>query len=147
MCAWVDYMTNVEEKGGGWGRRFHYGDWLALDNHGANDQVMGATDEDYIAYVYYMRSAELTANAADVLEKQEYAVKYRELEKQLREKIRKIYFSEDGRCCINTQTALILALKYNLTDNKVWTVHKLRSLFAKNHDKLQTGFVGTPLLG
>lgn len=51
----------------GWRSVFHYGDWLALDNpSGKTDEVMGGTDEGYIANVYYAASAGIVAKAARV---------------------------------------------------------------------------------
>lgn len=57
------------------------------------------------------------------------------------------YYSVTGRCCIKTQTALLLTLQYHLSDNEALTRQQLRRLFALSGDKLRTGFVGTPLLG
>jgi len=46
MKAWVDYVTRLDGTDHSWLRHFHYGDWLALDNHeGGAEQVRGATDE------------------------------------------------------------------------------------------------------
>lgn len=49
-------------------------------------------------------------------------------------------------CCIKTQTALLLTLKYRLSENLELTKEQLVKLFIKNENKLSTGFVGTPLL-
>lgn len=58
MKSWVDYITKVDGDNHGWRYVFHFGDWLALDNpvQGA-EQVMGATDEEFIANLYYAISA------------------------------------------------------------------------------------------
>ena len=68
MKSWVDYITKVDGDNHGWRYVFHYGDWLALDNpvQGA-EQVMGATDEEFIANLYYAISAGIVAKAAGVL--------------------------------------------------------------------------------
>ena len=65
MKSWVDYITKVDGDNHGWRYVFHFGDWLALDNpvQGA-EQVMGATDEEFIANLYYAISAGIVAKAA-----------------------------------------------------------------------------------
>lgn len=60
--------------------------------------------------------------------------------------MKKEYYSVTGRCCIDTQTALILTLKYGLSDNSEWVLKRLQELFTFSGQKLKTGFVGTPLL-
>lgn len=56
------------------------------------------------------------------------------------------YYSATGRCCIKTQTALLLTLKYHLSKNEELTKRQLLKLFEQSNHKLKTGFVGTPLL-
>jgi alpha-L-rhamnosidase len=147
MKAWVDYITKVDGDNHGWRYIFHYGDWLALDNpSGRVDEVLGGTDEEYIANVYYAASAELVAKAAAVLGYTEEEKKYRALADQQFAEVKREYFSATGRCCIKTQTALILALKYHLSCDEELTRNMLKRLFAVNGDKLRTGFTGMPLM-
>ena len=145
MCSWVDYVENID-KNSGWGEHFHYGDWLALDAHGGPESTMGATDVDFIAYVYYMYSAQLCAKAAGVLGKTEKEEKYEKLALELRQQVEWEYFTPSGRCCIDTQTAQILALKFKLGSNEEKAAERLQKLLMDNHYKLNTGFTGTPLL-
>lgn len=58
--------------GGGrlWQIGFHFADWLALDNPDKKS-CFGRTDPYYVASVYYLYSALLTAKAAGVLGKTE----------------------------------------------------------------------------
>ena len=57
MKAWVDYIRRIDGDHHGWRQIFHYGDWLALDRTGAAaNSVYGATDEAYIADIYYAAS-------------------------------------------------------------------------------------------
>jgi alpha-L-rhamnosidase len=147
MKAWVDFITKVEGEHHAWGSHFHFGDWLALDNtNGDPNEVDGATDKDYIAYVYYMASAKIVSDAAGVIGKTKEQKEYLKLSNQLYDYIKYEYFTGSGRCSIATQTALLLALKYDLTSDREWTKRKLIELFAEADNKLQTGFVGTPLL-
>ena len=148
MKAWVDYIRSVDGDDHGWRRQFHFGDWLALDNrYGTKNSPMGGTDEAFIADVYYAASAEMVAKAAEVLGKAEDAQEYRCLSSAQFEMVKEEYFSTTGRCCIDTQTAHLLALKYHLSSDEERIRRNLRELFRKNGEKLETGFVGTPLLG
>ncbi len=60
--------------------------------------------------------------------------------------VKREYYSQTGRCCVRTQTAMILTLKYHLSDNVELTKRQLEKLFEESGHKLKTGFVGTPLL-
>ena len=148
MKAWVDYIRRVDGEDHGWRHVFHYGDWLALDNpNGGADQVLGGTDEEFIANIYYAVSAGLVARAAKILGKSAEAVEYQALSEAQFAAVKEEYYSATGRCCIKTQTALLLTLKYHLSENEPLVKAQLRKLFEDNNDRLKTGFVGTPLLG
>ena len=147
MKAWVDYITRLDGEDHAWRRQFHYGDWLALDNmNGNSEAVMGATDEGFIANLYYALSADLVAKAADVLGYREEKEKYSALAARELENVKQEYYSVTGRPCVNTQTSMILTLKHDLSENKDLVKKELEKLFEKSNHKLQTGFVGTPLL-
>ena len=147
MKSWVDYVRRVDGDRHGWRYVFHYGDWLALDNpvQGA-EQVMGGTDEEFIANLYYAVSASLVAKAAAVLGREAEREEYQKLSSEQFDIVKREYYSATGRCCIKTQTALLLTLKYHLSDNEELTKAQLRKLFDENDGKLKTGFVGTPLM-
>lgn len=148
MKGWVEYIRSVDGENHGWREVFHYGDWLALDNpNGSADSVMGGTDEGFIANIYYAASARFTAKAAAVLGKTEDAQCYERLAKEQFESVKQEYYSPLGRCCINTQTGLLLTLNYHLSSDEEKIRKELRKLFKEAGDKLKTGFIGTPLLG
>lgn len=147
MKAWVDYITAVDGDHHGWREVFHYGDWLALDHpSGKPDQVMGATDTGFIASVYYANSARIVAKAAECLGEREDQARYARLSDQVTRDLRREYFSPTERCCIDTQTAHVLTLRYGLADNREKARAALRRKFEESGGKLKTGFVGTPLL-
>lgn len=146
MKSWVEYIRTIDGENHNWGNVFHYGDWLALDNEtGDPNENSGATDVAYIAYIYYMNSADILSKSAEVLHKEEDVLFYKKLSEEIRTFIKHMFFTGSGRCAINTQTALILALKYSLAEDVEWTKHRLWELFFNKKDKLLTGFVGTPL--
>ena len=146
MCGWVDYITKVDGTDHGWRRQFHYGDWLALDcPYEGDSQVRGGTDEGFIADTYYRKSALITARTARLLGKEDIAVKYETLADKILTDIVAEYYSPNGRCCINTQTAALLTLHEGL-NRQDRALQQLLTLLENADDKLKTGFVGTPLL-
>lgn len=146
MCAWVDFMAQLEKQSQGWRSHFHFGDWLALDCPRAANGLVGATDRAYIALTYFRFSAELTAKAARVLGNNDAAAHYQQLADELLHTIRQEYFTPTGRCAVPTQTGYLLALRHGLTTDMARTQRDLADKLTSNQDLLETGFVGTPLL-
>ena len=147
MIAWVDYIRKIDGDRHGWRQGFHYGDWLALDRTGAGaNSVYGATDEAYIADIYYAVSAQIVAKAAEVLGLEKIRQEYQEVADRQWQTVKEEYFTGTGRCAVNTQTGLVLALKYHLSKDEDLTRKMLKKLLRQNKNKLNTGFVGTPLL-
>lgn len=145
MKGWVDYIARVDGDDHGWRRRFHFGDWLALDVWDESDK-QGGTDVGYVADVMYYRCARLVAEAAKVLDRREDEIKYAALAEALLNTIRAEYFTPSGRCAVPTQTGLLLALEHGITPDPRRTAAELARALKKSGRKLQTGFVGTPLL-
>lgn len=145
MKGWVDYITHVDGDDHGWRRQFHFGDWLALDVWDAGE-LQGGTDVSYVADVMYYRCALLVEKAAKMLDRREEAERYGALADTLLKTIRAEYFTSTGRCAVPTQTGLLLALEYDLSPDPVRMAAELNQALKKSGGKLQTGFVGAPLL-
>lgn len=167
MKGWVHYMYTQDEKDGGkrlWQTGFHFADWLALDNYKDPEAPVGATDCYYIASAYYAYSTSLTAQAARVLGEDEDAEKYEQLVKEIKAAMLREYFSPNGRCTIDTQTARVVALYFGIVPEEM-QARQLEDLKGKlrvplDHRammmgekpvyppkvELTTGFVGTPYL-
>ena len=147
MKSWVENIRRVDGDNHGWREVYHYGDWLALDNpQGGDEQVLGATDEEFIANLYYAVSADIVAKTASVLGFPEDERRYHTLSEEQFAIVKNDYYSNTGRCCIKTQTALLLTLKYHLSSDEELTIKMLKKLFADSGYQLKTGFVGTPLM-
>ena len=145
MAAWLDFVSCRYEKGT-WLTQFHFGDWLALDGPGGGDGVRGGTDEAFIALAYLTHTARLTAKAAAVLGKADAEEKYLALADRALAHLHREYFSPSGRCCVNTQTAHLLTMAFDLHPNREKATEGLLDRLDWTGGKLQTGFVGTPLL-
>lgn len=147
MKAWVDYIRREDGDDRGWGRHFHFGDWLALDNPaGGVDQVKGGTEDAFVGYTYYLFSARLVARTAEILGKKEDAERYAALAEEVYRYIQAEYFTPNGRCAVNTQTAYVLTLYYHLNEDRPRALKSLIALIRAKGNKFVTGFVGTPLI-
>ncbi len=146
MKAWLEYIKRVDGKNHGWRRIFHYGDWLALDGPDGPDGTKGGTDEGFIADVYYRNSALIVSKVAHILQKEDESIYYENLAEKILHGIKDEYFSKTGRCCIDTQTAYILILKYDISEYPQRALEGLKQQLEYSKGKLKTGFVGTPLL-
>lgn len=151
MKLWTDFIIHMDETccGGGrlWQIGFHFADWLALDNPDKKS-CFGRTDPYYVASVYYLYSALLTAKAAGVLGKTEDQAYYEKVAEEVREAIRREYITATGRVAIDTQTALVLALYFDIVPEpfKERTAKRLKEMLEENGMHLNTGFVGTAYL-
>lgn len=156
MKQWVNFIIHMDEDHCGgkrlWTCGFHFGDWLSLDVEGdtagmANRE--GGTDKHFVASVYYMYSASLTAEAAKLLGKKEDAAYYERISSEVREAVRKAYFTPDGLLTSDTQTAYVIALHFGLFNGEEETKKgsaRLAELVHRWKDHLATGFVGTAFI-
>ncbi|MBZ0282053.1 MAG: glycoside hydrolase family 78 protein [Anaerolineae bacterium] len=151
MCAWVDYIKQVDDSSGGkrlWTEGFHFGDWLALDGSDPISPRRGGTPEDFISSAFYCYSARLVAKAAAALGKTEQLDAYERLSAEVKAAIQKEYFTPNGRLAIPTQTGYLLTLFMDLAPDAYLERVKDDLLTRLNTDNihLRTGFVGTPYL-
>ena len=151
MKLWVEYIRREERENCGgkrlWTSRFHFGDWLALDNPDGNI-VLGGTNEYYLASAYYFYSSLLTSKAAAVLGYEADAAEYATLAAEIRAAMLEEYFEADGRLKIQTQTAHVIALFFGIAreEDRPVLVQGLKDLLDANNGHLTTGFLGTAYL-
>ena len=147
MKAWVDWVRRMDGDDHGWRKLFHYGDWVALDFPlRKEDSCLGGTDEGYIADIAWAESAGIVADTAALLGYDEDAKEYRALQERILSDVKREFFSPTGRCGVETQTGLLLALKFGLSSNRERVLRQLDERFTQTHGMLTTGFVGTYIL-
>lgn len=121
-----------------------FGDWLAFAN----------TDSRYVSVCYYAYDVQLMEKMSRALSKREgdiYDIKaknYAELFEKMRSEFKRRYLS-GGIPTQSTQTGYLLALRFGLLpdDDAVnKTVKRLENSITSNHEKLNTGFVGTGII-
>lgn len=139
MKAWIDWMRERSENGKRSGG-FHFGDWLGLDS--PEGSYKGATPEELIATAYYKYSTELFIKAAHALGRD--VAEYENIPAEAAAAFRREYM-ENGRVKNATQTGCVLALCFDITDDRAATATQLNEL-VKRTGHLETGFVGTPYL-
>ena len=145
MKSWIEWIRAYDGENHNWRRAFHFGDWLALDGPQGAEAVKGATEDGFIADVYYRKSALITADTAHLLGFEEDEKELRKLADTILEGILDEYYTPNGRCAIMTQTGQILSVQNGLGNDEK-AKEMLMKLPDDNDGKLCTGFVGTPLL-
>ena len=143
MCRWVDFMT-AHTRDDLFTFMTQLGDWVALDAEPGS--FFGATPTALTSQAYYALSARILALTASVLGKAADTEKYTAVYKNAKDAFIKNFFDAEGTLTAQTQTAHILALRFDLTPEK-WrtkTVQRLLQLLDERGGHLVTGFLGTP---
>ena len=146
---WVIRKAGNDETGYLWTEGFHFGDWLALDGEKDEDGqpgVFGGTPTGYLASAYFRLSSLLLSKAAALLGKVNEANRYAALSANIRAAIQAEFFNADGSLKVETQTGYVVAIQFDLTDDKAQMVAGLKKLLEANDVHLTTGFIGTPYL-
>lgn len=156
MQRYVNYLDRFGGDKYMWNGEFrHYGDWLSLDlvdtsvignaKAGSSDINKGGTDHKYIAQVCYAMSTEILIKSGKALGID--VSYYEDLYKGIVDAFRKHYM-KDGLPVCRTQTACVLALHFNMCEEKdrEGVANLLCDLIHERGDTLTTGFVGTPYL-
>ena len=146
MKSWVEYIRSQGDDEYLWNTGFHFGDWVGLD--AKEGSYTGATSKDYISTAFYAYSTSLVAKAARALGKEEDAGRYEELHRKVVEAFRREFVTPNGRISVPTQTAHVLALMFDLVEekDKKRTIDTLAKYLEENKFHFTTGFVGTPYL-
>jgi hypothetical protein len=121
-----------------------YGDWLAPFAE-KND---GDTPKPLLGTAYFAYSAGIMAKAARVLGKNEDAARYDALAADVRTAFNKAFVAPDGKVAGDTQTAYLMALRFQLVPDALRPKLEER-LVAKIRERdwhLATGFLGVNLL-
>ena len=124
---------------------FCYCDWLALDGI-TETSTMGGTDTGFIMSVYYYNSVNILTMAAKELGEDDDYIYYTEHKNKIYNAILDEFFAPNGRLTVNTQTAYILSLHYNIYRNKDVIINGFIEKLRLDSYRLKTGFTGTPLI-
>jgi alpha-L-rhamnosidase len=149
MRAWGDATIRLTSEGDGlWRQDFQLGDWL--DPQAPPDRPGEAlTDGDLVANAYVIRSAEVLAEAAELLDAKDDAARFRAHAQAVRERFADHFVTPDGRLASDTQTAYALALAFSLLPTerqRRGAAERLAHIVRRASFRIATGFTGTPLI-
>ncbi len=148
MKAWVDYVRKQARKNNTpylWDTGFQFGDWLAFSPEDATAYQGSYTVPDMIATAYFARSTDLLQRTAQILGKKKDAEEYTRLLSHIKKAFVREYVTPNGRVISDTQTAYVLALKFDLLPDSLRkdAIEQLvKDIDERGH--LTTGFLGTP---
>ncbi len=147
MKAWVEHVRGICDDRRVWGDGFQFGDWV--DPKSPPDAPGDAqTDSSLVGTAWFARSAQIVAEAADLLGEPDDAAAYRTLAAEVAAGFRAEFVAPNGRVVNDSQTAHLLALAFDLVtpEQRPATACRLRRLIEKEGHRLSTGFLGTPWL-
>lgn len=167
MTAWVDYAvrmagehrhpvrklatpTAAPHERFIWDTGFHWGEWLepGADMSGATIADLRARDHGSIATAYLCHSAQLLAEIAGVLNRENEAARYRELAESVRAAWQLEFIRPDATVEPDTQAGYVRALAFDLVPDELRPdlTERLVELIRKADNHLGTGFLATPYL-
>jgi len=123
-----------------------FSDWLALDS--TWQSVWSATPKDFIGTAYFAYSAGIMRDIASTLGNDHDASLFATLRQQTVDGFNKEFVTLAGRLSVQTQTAYLFALAFDLLPEPVRPIafERLMKLFEERKWHLSTGFLGTPLI-
>ena len=148
MKAWVDLVEKLSGSTGLWNTGFQLGDWLdptaPPENPGDS-----RTDKYLVATAYFVHSSKLLADTCQILGDREGFERYDTIHRKAKAAFQAEYVSASGRVVSDTPTALSLALCFDLLATPEHRRHageRLVQLVVAGDHRIQTGFVGTPII-
>lgn len=148
MAKWVDHVAELAGPSHLWNTGFQFGDWL--DPAAPPDRPGAAkTDAHLVATAAFAHSADLLAEVAGVLGRQEDQARYAKLAADTRQAFEAEYTTPGGRLVSDSQTACALVIEYGLVpdeERRRRVGDRLVELVRQGGYHVGTGFVGTPLV-
>ena len=147
MKKWVGFMES-KSTNDLWNTGFHFGDWLFYRPFDDNDGKAAVTDKYLIAQCFYAHSTQLLINAAQVLGRTSDVELYSNKLNKIKAAFLNEYVTPSGRLVSGTQTAMVLALNFDMLPESMReaTANRLVENIKSYGMHLSTGFLGTPYL-
>ncbi|MBX3427071.1 MAG: family 78 glycoside hydrolase catalytic domain [Pirellulales bacterium] len=143
MVAWIEWLECTNPDGIR-SRRLgnNYGDWLCIpsDTTFRTHSPM----KTLLATAYWADDAAKLAQLARALDKPAEADRFDAMFRRVRDAFRREWLGDDGRLTVDTQTAYLLALEFDLLPEQVRprAVEHLVENIAQLDWRLSTGFIG-----
>lgn len=141
MAKWINYIDSANPNHI-WAKRGNnnFGDWL---------NVQDDTPRDLLGTYYFAYSTSIMAKTARVLGKTEDAEKYEALWNEIKKAFAATFVSPDGTIKGDTQTAYVLALRFDLmpdSQRQIAADKLVNHIMVKRNGHLSTGFLGVGYL-
>jgi len=150
MVRWLEWEASTMRDGlrcdDGCGYFQGYSDWLALDS--AWQSVWSATPRAFIGTAYVAHSAGVLADIAALLGHEDDAARFQRIRATAVGGFNREFVAPSGRLGVQTQTAHLMALAWDLLPEEARPAafDRLLALLEERAWHLSTGFLGTPLL-
>ncbi len=136
MIRFMEFRRAVSPEFAGVSMGNPWGDWLNVDD---------PTPIEYVDACYFAWTSQLMAEMAGAIGKESDAAFYRDLFQKIKTAFARNYVSKDGTLSVQSQTAHVLALAFNLLteEQKTKATETLANQIAQNGHRMTTGFLGT----
>lgn len=134
MKKWVDFRTSKAK--GFLNESWSFGDWVSPPPQ---------TPNKVLSPLYHAHAANLLSQMAEALGKTEDARAYKALFENIKQAFNKAHVATDGKITSDTQTAYIIALRFNILpqDKRPLAAKHLMAAIDRANGHLNTGFLGT----
>ena len=162
MKKWLIYVekrcaSNITEESKEyenyvWDMDFHYGDWMTpscVKEDGSLEPMISAQlTKNQVATMYFAYSSELLSNIAHILNREEDKIYYAGLSKKVKYAFNEAYVDDEGKILNDLQGLYVLAAHLKMGSDEVNKkfIDRLKFKIKENNNKLDTGFLGTPIL-
>ena len=148
MRGWVEVLERLAGGDDLWTGGFQFGDWLDPAAP-PDDPAKARTDPDIVATAYDFRSTSILAATALLLGRADDAARYSARAARIRDAFVATYVTPAGRIVSDASTAYALAICFGLLEDEAQRARagdRLAELVRAYGYRIQTGFVGTPLV-
>jgi alpha-L-rhamnosidase len=162
MKKWLTYVesrcaSNVTEDSKEyekylWNMDFHYGDWLTpscTKEDGNVDPMLSAQlTGEQVATMYFAYSSELLSNIAKILGEEGDKIYYADLSKRVKYAFNQAYVDSEGKILNDLQGLYALGAHFKMGSDELNKkfIDRLTFKIKENGNRLDTGFLGTPIL-
>lgn len=135
-----------------WNTNFHFGDWLypsCKNEDGETDMWRSAyTTKELVATALYAQSTRIMSQTCALLENEELAAYYDDLNQKIRQAFAAEYVREDGSIDGAVQGVYVLAIAQEMAEPALLQkmADHLVKMIHENHDCLDTGFMSIKYL-
>lgn len=140
MEKWCDFLYDQFLKLGEINPDVQMGDWVGLD--AKEGSYIGGTPVEFTSLACTIYSFKRALRAVTVLNDEALIEKYRERSQILQQAFEDKFCTSEGIIKESTQTAKIMAIKFDLVRNKQLQADRLAAQIRENDCKVTVGFIG-----